>query len=140
MVHTAADAESCLQTDAEGFILFANEENDDYCVLGYTGGNKTPLSLPASVGGNSYVVAPYAFRGCFGWTELTIPEAVTEIGICAFSDALVQAAVFEGTDSWDIYRNSEKIATVAPAGCTGFALAQYLMKDYEYCRWVRVSS
>ena len=140
VVHTSADAESCLQTDGEGFLLFANAAEGDYCVLGYTGGNKTPLSLPASVGGNSYVVAPYAFRGCFGWTELTIPEAVTEIGICAFSDALVQSAVFEGTDSWDIYRNSEKIATVAPAECTGYALAQYLMKDYEYCHWVRVSS
>lgn len=53
VVHTSADAESCLQTDAEGFLLFANAAEGDYCVLGYTGGNKTPLSLPASVAGTA---------------------------------------------------------------------------------------
>lgn len=99
-IYEHIEAESKIITTDDGFELYVDVEKGIYKLLSYKG-NKTEIVLPASISGNKYEIASFAFYGNKNITKITLPGAVTKIGRNAFSNcAVLTEIVFEDTANW----------------------------------------
>ncbi len=84
-IYTSESAQSKLSATTDGFIVYADEDDSEYCLMGYTG-QRTDLTLPANIAGNRYTIYDHAFYRAEQLTSVTIPDGVTVIGDSAFLD------------------------------------------------------
>ena len=84
-VYTSLDMSSKLATTEDGFIVYADDENAEYFLMGYVGSG-IEIALPTDINGNNYALYQCAFEDCISLTSVTIPDGVISIGSSAFSD------------------------------------------------------
>ncbi len=94
-----------------GYIFY--NDNNDPCLLGYTGKN-SQLILPFNIGGKGYYIYSYAFYARGDLTSISIPDRVSEIGASAFYNC-------ENLTSVSIGVGVNNIGTDAFYHCTGIA-------------------
>lgn len=76
-------------------------------------------------------IESYAFNGCSGMTEITIPASVNAIGIYAFDDCSSLVLVnFQGGEDWIVYNFEEEAVSVT-------ASANGLTSAYVKYYWTR---
>ena len=81
-IFTSLNEESRITYTQDGFMFCNDGEN--YFLFGYEG-DKTVLTLPSDIGGNSYGINSCAFIYSYeNLKEVTIPDKVTSIGESAF--------------------------------------------------------
>ncbi len=83
-VYTSLNSKSKLSVTDDGFIVYADDDADEYYLMGYTG-KETDLTLPDSINGHSYEIYQWAFTMRFAFTSVSIPNSVTSIGERAFA-------------------------------------------------------
>ena len=99
-VYTSLDIPSKLSTTQDGFIVYADDETNEYYLINYVG-NETKITLPESINGNNYEIYQYTFFDCSSLESITIPDSVTSIGEYAFSGSYswLDVVYYGGTES-----------------------------------------
>ena len=82
-VYTSESGLTKLSTTKDGFIVYADEETQEYYLMGYVG-DDTTITLPDSINGYSYEIYQFAFINCSSIESITISNKVTSIGWQAF--------------------------------------------------------
>ncbi|MBE6635635.1 MAG: leucine-rich repeat domain-containing protein [Ruminococcaceae bacterium] len=94
LVHTG---ESLIEI-RDGYRFF--DSGDENYLIGYVGDN-VDLILPESYNGEDYRIHDYAFSGNLNIVSVTIPDAVTAIGECAFANSVyLQRVEINDLSSW----------------------------------------
>ena len=76
-------------------------------------------------------IGNYAFNGCEGMIEITIPASIKKIGLYAFDSCpSLNSVIFEGGDSWTVYNFEEDASTIT-------ATASDLTSTYLNYYWTR---
>ena len=83
VVHTSQTETSRLSITQDGFIVYLNDVENEYYLMGYAG-NESVITLPNSIKGNAYEIYDYAFYECNLLENVTIDNGVTSIGDEAF--------------------------------------------------------
>ncbi len=94
-VYTDTEEESKLSTTEDGYIVYADDENSEYYLMGYVG-NETELTLPTDINVNSYALYDGVFYNNITITSVTIPDSVTSIGSAAFFNCISLTSVTIG--------------------------------------------
>ena len=71
-------SESKLYTTDDGYMFYADADNDIVYLVSYSG-SETQLTLPETFLGKPYGLYAYAFNGCDGMTSIVLPDTVTTI-------------------------------------------------------------
>ncbi len=107
-IFTSLNEESRITYTQDGFMFCNDGEN--YFLFGYEG-DKTVLTLPSDIGGNSYGINSYAFIYSYeNLKEVTIPDKVTSIGESAFQSC--------GLTKINIGKGITEIPSMAFCGCS----------------------
>ena len=124
-VYTSLDTPSKLSTTEDRFVIYANEENKEYLLIGYTG-NETEITLPANINGNNYAIYEYAFYNYDTITSIIIPDSVISIGYRAFENcpSLANINIGNGVTSIDsraFYYCTSLVSITIPDSVTSIA-------------------
>ncbi|MCR5741744.1 MAG: leucine-rich repeat protein [Gammaproteobacteria bacterium] len=104
-IYTTADYTSKLSTDANGFILYTNENNKS--LIGYTG-NEAELTLPSDITS----ISPRTFEGYKKLDTITIGESVKIIGEDAFKGCEITHATIPAIAAASINNTLLQVVTI----------------------------
>ncbi len=116
-VYTGEGSSKIINID--GILYFRDESSSTYQVIGCEDG-VTELKFAADIDGNSYTIAPNAFKGRTGITKVVFTEGITAIGEYAFYGCT-------GIESITIPTTVTEISPYAFYGCSG--LTELVLHD-----------
>ena len=93
-VYTDASAQSRVSQDSNGFLVYSDDQNDNYVLVGVAQ-DCWPDALPQNINGHNYSIRDYAFYTYSTFSSLTIPSSVISVGDCAFGGSQISSITFE---------------------------------------------
>lgn len=121
------------------YLCYSNEQTNEHVLVSYLGNEPLLSDLPENINGHNYKINAYAFYNrSISW--ITIPAAVTEIGVYAFTNPStppLKRVIFEDPTGWTAYlpdtENSEKQVSVADDNKN----ATYFISTYVKYNWIK---